>query len=146
MTIAVNHGLGVHLGDLQAWAPHSLKEALRYRWFFSGVAIVALCLGKLAIINFLITVQGDTLKAKPVRKWFMYFLAYSNFLLCLGMTAMLWIQCEPRKKLWDSELEGQCSGRRRYQICAYFWSSKEPPHQRFLDGNMLIKFQATKQL
>ncbi|TVY93115.1 hypothetical protein LAWI1_G002508 [Lachnellula willkommii] len=125
MTLSVKNGLGDHMSDLEAWSPDSIREALRYRWYASGVCIVSLGLAKLSIINYLITVQGDTLKAKPIRKWFMYFLAYSNLLLCIGMTLVLWTQCKPTNKLWDVSIKGQCSGRRRYQICAYFWSSYE---------------------
>ena len=124
MNFSVEYGLGNHVGDLQAW---SRENALKYRWFFSGTAILALGLGKLAIISYLIIVQGDTLKVKPFRKWFMYFMAYTNVFVCVGITPLLWNQCQPAAKLWDESLEGHCFGRRRYQIFAYFWSSKELP-------------------
>jgi hypothetical protein len=125
MTLGVEYGLGDHMSDLQMFAPEFIPVALFYRWIFSTVAILALGLGKLAIIGYLIFIQGKTLDAKPYHKWFMYFLAASNLLLCTGMIPMLWTQCTPTAKLWDSKIVGQCLGRWRYEICGYFWSSKK---------------------
>lgn len=99
-------------------------HALFYRWIFSSFAIIGLCMGKLAIIGFIISIEGRTLQAKPYRKWFLYSLAILNLALCIPMIPMLWFQCTPSRKSWDADFAGHCAGREAYATFAFAYGSK----------------------
>ena len=143
----MQYGLGLHLSDLQQVDPGWIAKALIYRWAFSALAVIALGLGKLAIMGYLVIIEGKSLNTKRSRKWFLYFLAATNVSICIAMMPIIYTQCTPFNKLWDSRIVGQCTGGRRYQIFAYAWSSKKILTSNCLiDGYLLTTFQATKLL
>jgi len=67
------YGVGNHAIVL---GTHStLTTALKWAWIAQIVLLLAIGLGKAAVVNFLLSVQGPTF---PKKRWFLIFLAATN--------------------------------------------------------------------
>jgi hypothetical protein len=113
-------GLGQHLADLLASDPGLINTNQFYQWIFTTFAIIAIALGKLAIIAFILQIEGSALGR---RKWVLYSFAASNIVVNIPILPIIWVQCTPTAKMWDNALEGNCNGRLRNELYGYFQGS-----------------------
>jgi hypothetical protein len=123
LTVSVEFGLGDHLKDLVATSPESVSTNQFHQWLFTTCAITSIALGKLAIISFILQIEGTSQGSK--RKWILYVFAVSNVLVNVIIIPIIWVQCTPTAKMWDEALEGNCRGRARNQTYGYFQGSKK---------------------
>ncbi|KAI9726364.1 MAG: hypothetical protein M1828_001638 [Chrysothrix sp. TS-e1954] len=100
---AVANGMGNHVELLD---PHQIDRAVLFDTISISILLIGYCPGKIAIIAFLLRIQGPT-HVKKAR--FLYFLAASNVLLNFTQAIIIWFQCDPPAKLWNSNLPGKCS-------------------------------------
>lgn len=85
-----------------------------------ALAIIAIALGKLAIVAFLQQIHGPEHRGRVILLWG---IAISNLIINALTVGMIFTQCTPREKLWDEGLPGTCDGRLRNQNTAYFQGS-----------------------
>ena len=115
ITVAVHYGLGLHMIDLVEQGTPS--EALKHQWMSTIFALVSIGLGKIAVVAFLIDVQGKTHK---YQRLFLKFLAATNLLFNLILICVILTQCDPPRALWDRRMEERSCPR----IKAHFaWST-----------------------
>jgi hypothetical protein len=78
LTISVMFGLGEHLTDLVEKDPGLINKNQFYQWIFTTFAIVAITLGKMAIITFILQIEEQRRLGKgngyyiflpPVASW-----------------------------------------------------------------------------
>lgn len=122
LTISVLFGLGEHLADLLEKDSELINKNQFYQWIFTTFAIAAIALGKIAIIAFILQIEGSTTLGR--RKWVLYFFAASNIVVNIIILPIIWVQCTPTAKMWDESLPGNCEGRLRNQLYGYFQGSK----------------------
>lgn len=112
-------GLGERLQDLTA---HQVVRNQYYQWVFTTIAIIAIALGKLTIIVFILQFERTQLKNRRV--WFLYVVAVLTILVNVAIIPILWTQCSPMAKIWDDEIPGNCAGRAINEKYGYFQGSK----------------------
>jgi hypothetical protein len=117
LTISVNHGTGMPQDDLR---PEQITAAIKWSWVNQALGIFATALGKLAIVAFLQQIHGPEHRGRVFMLWGV---AISNLLMNSITIGMIFTQCSPRQKIWDSDLPGTCDGRLRNQTVAYFQGS-----------------------
>ena len=122
LTLSVAFGLGEHLAILEEKSPELIAKNQFYQWIFTTFAIVAITLGKIAIIAFILQIEGTTTLGK--RKWVLYGFPASNLLVNIIILPIIWVQCSPTAKIWDDSLPGNCNGRLRNQLYGYFQGSR----------------------
>ena len=122
LTLSAVFGLGEHLADLEAKDPELISKNQFYQWVFTTFAIAAITLGKMAIIAFILQIEGTTTLGK--RKWTLYFFAASNLLVNIIILPIIWVQCTPTAKMWNEAIPGNCNGRLRNQLYGYFQVQK----------------------
>ncbi|KAI9730960.1 MAG: hypothetical protein M1818_008035 [Claussenomyces sp. TS43310] len=121
LTISVEFGLGRHLTDLVASDPELIPKNQFYQWMFTTFAIVAIALGKIAIIVFILQIEGSSVKGR--RKYILYIFAVSNIIINIIILPIIWCQCSPTAKVWNNSLPGNCAGRKRNELYGYFQGS-----------------------
>ena len=120
-TVSVHWGFGRHITELES------KQASRsqlYDWIFNTVIIISFTLGKIAIIAFILRIEGISIK--PCKKRFLYFIAISTTMVNIAMIVIIWTQCDPVHKTWNNFIPGKCSGRKTVELYGYFHGSKDP--------------------
>lgn len=85
-----------------------------------ALGILAIALGKLAIVAFLQQIHGPEHRSRVIMLWGV---AISNLIINAITIGMIFTQCTPREKLWNEEMPGTCDGRLRNQNTAYFQGS-----------------------
>ncbi|KAE8137570.1 hypothetical protein BDV38DRAFT_282816 [Aspergillus pseudotamarii] len=92
------------------------KDALLFGWTNQFLALVAIGLGKVALVVFINHLQKHEVKYKRV---FLWFIAGSNFIVNMIAAVLVSVQCSPAKKLWDERIPGHCPGRKGVQVFGY---------------------------
>lgn len=113
LTVGAAHGLGLSQSDL---TPRDISSALLFGWINQVLALVAIGLSKIAIVAFLLRIEGVH---TPTRTFALWFLAGSNLVLNCIAAILAFVQCSPIKKLWDQGTSGECPARKRVQIFGY---------------------------
>ena len=117
-TVSVYWGLARHIHDL---TPTQISKNQFWYTLCITFTLVGISLGKIAIIAFILQIEGRSLK--PYRKRFLYFLAITNTILIVAIIPVIWIQCIPAQAIWDVSVVGDCNGRRRNKLLSYFVGS-----------------------
>lgn len=113
VTAGAAYGLGTPSATL---TNNDDKNALLFGWTNQFLALVAIGLGKVALVAFIDHLQKHEAKYKRV---FLWFIAGSNFFVNMIAAILVFVQCSPAKKLWDERIPGHCPGRKRVQIFGY---------------------------
>lgn len=101
-------------------SPEERIASIKWSWMNQALSILAIALGKLAIVAFLQQIHGPEHRGRVVMLWGV---AISNLIINAITIGMIFTQCTPREKLWNEEVPGTCDGRLRNQNTAYFQGS-----------------------
>ncbi|KOC08623.1 hypothetical protein AFLA70_391g000860 [Aspergillus flavus AF70] len=112
-TVGAAYGLGTPSATL---TNNNDKDALLFGWINQFLALIAIGLGKVALVAFIDHLQKHEAKAKRA---FLWFIAGSNFIVNMIAAILVFVQCSPAKKLWDERIPGRCPGRKRVQTFGY---------------------------
>ena len=118
LALGVNSGLGAHKADL---TEIEITHAIKWNWINQSLGILATATGKLAIVAFLQQIHGPESRKKVI---FLWGIGISNLVVNCITIVLIWAQCDPSAKLWNSALSGSCNGRVRNQQAAYFQGSE----------------------
>ncbi len=122
LTVSVEFGLGDHIEDLLNHSPQSIIVNQLYEWLFNTCIIIGIALGKLAIIAFILQIEGAS--SKSGRNRVLYIFAALNIVVNIIIIPIVWVYCTPSANLWDDSLSGNCGGRMRNQLYGYLQGSK----------------------
>lgn len=120
LSIGAAHGLGLPQSCL---TPDDSKNALLFGWVNQIIALVAIGLGKVAIVAFLFRIQGIR---TPIRTGFLCGIAGSNLVVNVVAAALVLFQCSPVQELWNERLPGVCPRREVVQIFGYVQGCEFP--------------------
>lgn len=119
LTIGAAHGLGQHSSSLD---PHQAHLAVMYGWINIAFALIAIGLGKIAIIVFILHIQGYY---EPWRSAFLWFMGASTLGINIVTVILIFTQCLPVQVIWETNIRGSC-GRRElvknfgiFQTCEF---------------------------
>ncbi len=118
-TMSVSLGMGKHIDDL---SNQNITMSLKFIWFAQSTQLFVICMGKLAVVAYLTTINGPSYaKTKRALLW-----TIGSLQLAAGIVNIIIIfsQCSPAAKLWNENLKGSCNGRLRNKDFAYFTGSK----------------------
>ncbi|KAK3642764.1 hypothetical protein LTR56_010588 [Elasticomyces elasticus] len=103
ITFSVAHGLGNHITPRTD--PNDIRLASLYNWMSEMVIIVDIAFAKIAIVSFLLMIQGSTY---PRMRYFLHFVWVTNLLLSVNQVVLITQQCKPMPKFWDDTIVGTC--------------------------------------
>lgn len=112
-------GLGTPIAGLEGF---QIAKNQFYQWVFTTLAIIAIALGKLTIIIFIL--QFERTDGKNRRVWILYIIAVLTILVNMAIIPILWTQCSPTVKIWDDTVPGNCAGRAINEKYGYFQGSE----------------------
>lgn len=118
LTIGAAHGLGRHFSTLDVQQAHL---AAMYGWINLALALVAIGLGKIAIIAFIVQIQGYN---EPWRSAFLWFIGASTLGINIITVILIFTQCVPAQAIWDTTLRGLCQRRRLVKNFGIFQTSE----------------------
>ncbi|RAQ47911.1 hypothetical protein AFGD_004434 [Aspergillus flavus] len=127
-TVGAAYGLGTPSATL---TNNNDKDALLFGWINQFLALIAIGLGKVALVAFIDHLQKHEAKAKRA---FLWFIAGSNFIVNMIAAILVFVQCSPAKKLWDERIPGRCPGRKRVQTFGYI----QGPYSAFCDFALAV--------
>jgi len=102
MTVSARFGLGNHEGLL---SDADIVQTNFWSWMAQVLAILAMAVGRIAVIAFLITLQART---NVTGRWVLYLVGAAQGLINLGEVVLILRQCDPIQKLWDHNVPGTC--------------------------------------
>ncbi|KAI9713805.1 MAG: hypothetical protein M1820_000535 [Bogoriella megaspora] len=102
LVFAACYGIGNHQSAVD---PKTAQTGFLYQWIFHVFSILSMGFGKLAIVALLLNIQGPT---HPKKRIFLLFVGSSTMFLDAFQATFVWFQCEPKRKLWLSDLPGNC--------------------------------------
>ncbi|KAL8949225.1 MAG: hypothetical protein Q9222_004657 [Ikaeria aurantiellina] len=91
--------------------------SMLYIWQAQPLQLLANTAGKLAIVSLLVKIHGP--RYARAKLMFVWTLAAAQMALVLLSIGMIYTQCTPARKLWQTKLPGRCSGRMRNEFWAY---------------------------
>ncbi|KAK3641027.1 hypothetical protein LTR56_008415 [Elasticomyces elasticus] len=103
ITFSVAHGLGNHITPRTD--PNDIRLASLYNWMSEIIIIVDIAFAKIAIVSFLLMIQGSTY---PRMRYFLHFVWVTNLLLSVNQVILITQQCKPMPKFWDDTIVGTC--------------------------------------
>ncbi|KAE8319887.1 hypothetical protein BDV41DRAFT_570805 [Aspergillus transmontanensis] len=127
-TVGAAYGLGTPSATL---TNKNDKDALLFGWTNQFLALIAIGLGKVALVAFIDHLQKHEAKSKRA---FLWFIAGSNFIVNMIAAILVFVQCSPAKKLWDERIPGRCPGRKRVQTFGYI----QAPYSAFCDFALAV--------
>lgn len=122
LTIGTAHGLGQHFSNLEAQQAHL---AVMYGWINLALALVAIGLGKIAIIVFILHIQGYY---DPRRSAFLWFMGASTLGINVMTVILIFTQCLTVQAIWDTSIRGSCGRRELVKNFGIFQTCKFPVH------------------
>lgn len=120
LTIGAVHGLGQHSSGLQAQQVHL---AVMYAWINIALALVAIGLGKIAIIVFILTIQGYY---ELKRSAFLWFMGASTLGINVITVILIFTQCLPVQAIWNTDVRGSCGRRELVKNFGIFQTCRFP--------------------
>lgn len=105
LTIGAAYGLGQHFSNLDAQQAYL---AVMYGWINLALALVAIGLGKIAIIVFILQIQGYY---EPRRSAFLWFMGASTLGINVITVILIFTQCLPIQAIWNTNIRGSCQRR-----------------------------------
>ncbi|KAE8159855.1 hypothetical protein BDV40DRAFT_302867 [Aspergillus tamarii] len=121
MTVSVRYGLGDHQNLLSA---HNIVQTNLWSWMAQIVAILCLVISRIAVIAFLLSLQGRT---SSIGRIVLYAVGAVQGIINVIEVALILKQCDPTEKLWNPAVVGTCD---RVLICSQVG---------FLQGSMCMK-------
>ena len=100
LSAACYNGVGNHVSTVTTH--HTVPEAMKWSIISSAVVLFGIGTSKVAIIAFLLKVQGLTHR---YLQSFLYFLAVTNLAFNTALPFVIMFQCNPPAAEWDKELE-----------------------------------------
>ncbi|KNG82020.1 hypothetical protein ANOM_010257 [Aspergillus nomiae NRRL 13137] len=128
ITVGAAYGVGTPSATLTY---NDDRNALLFGWTSQAVSLIAIGLGKVALVVFIEHLQEYETKSKRA---FLWFIAGSNFIVNVIAAILVFLQCSPAKKLWDEQIPGRCPGRKRVQIFGYI----QAPYSAFCDFALAV--------
>jgi hypothetical protein len=120
LTLGAAQGIGIHSSFLTS---EQAKDGILFGWVNQVLALVAIGLGKIAIVLFLLQIQGYS---TTVRTAYLWFLAGSSLIVNIVAAVLAMVQCSPGRKLWDEDVPGTCPGKEWAQHFGYFQGRECP--------------------
>lgn len=80
-----------------------------YGWINLALALIAIGLGKIAIIAFILHIQGYYEKRRSAVLWF---LGASTLGINIITVVLIFTQCLPIQAIWDTNVRGRCQRRK----------------------------------
>ena len=102
MTVSAVYGLGNHESVL---SPYHIVKTNLWSWIAQIVAIIDLVVARIAVISFLLALQGPT---HWKGKWPLYIIGALQGLINVIEVVLILMQCDPVQKLWDPSVPGTC--------------------------------------
>lgn len=107
LTLGTVQGLGQHTSNL---APRQAYLAMGYAWINLALALIAIGLGKIAVVAFIISIQGYSVY-DPWRSVVLWLLAGTTMVVNTIEVVLFFTQCWPIQKLFDiSRQASVCPG------------------------------------
>lgn len=123
ITVSVRYGLGNHQDIL----PKSdLVQANLWSWVAQVLAIFDLVIARIAVIAFLLSIQGRTMYKS---RYLLYFVGTIQAVINIIEVGLIFKQCTPTEKLWDIDIPGKCD---KVVICSQVGFAQGS----MLDGNI----------
>lgn len=104
MTVSVRYGLGTHQNLLP---PDRIVNTNLWSWIGQVIAILDLVIARIAVIAFLLTIQTGT---RSKGRYLLYAVGATQAIINVIEVALIFKQCTPTAKLWNSNLPGTCDG------------------------------------
>ena len=130
--LSTHYGIGNHLTEVD---PTHLGLGFLYDWIFNICTILSTGFGKLAILDILLHIQGQTNKT---RRWILYFVGASTMLLNINQSIIVWFQCKPRDKLWNALAPGTCDQQHLILSIGVFQGSKSLLSHLRVSGGVVL--------
>ncbi|KAJ5089737.1 hypothetical protein N7532_008421 [Penicillium argentinense] len=102
VTVSVQYGLGNHQNLL---SHENLVRTNLWSWVAQVLAILDLVIARIAVIAFLLSIQGRTMYKS---RYLLYAVGTIQALINIIEVGLIFRQCEPTEKLWDAEVPGTC--------------------------------------
>lgn len=107
LTLGTAQGLGQHTSNL---TPRQAYLAIMYGWVNLALALIAIGLGKIAVVAFVVSIQGYSVY-DPWRSVFFWFLVGTTMVVNTIEVVLFFTQCRPIQKLFDvSRQQDVCPG------------------------------------
>ncbi|KOC16693.1 hypothetical protein AFLA70_289g001621 [Aspergillus flavus AF70] len=103
------YGLGDHQSLLSA---HNIVQTNLWSWMAQIVAILCLVISRIAVIAFLLSLQGRT---SSIGRIVLYTVGAVQGIINVIEVALILKQCDPTEKLWNPAIAGTCD---RVLICS----------------------------
>lgn len=100
--MSVRYGLGNHQDLL---LKNDLVKANLWSWVAQVLAIFDLVIARIAVIAFLLALQGRTMYKS---RYLLYFVGTIQALINIIEVGLIFKQCTPVEKLWDFDIPGTC--------------------------------------
>lgn len=100
--MSVRFGLGNHQDLL---LKDDLVNANLWSWVAQVLAILDLVIARIAVIAFLLSLQGRTMYKS---RYLLFFVGTIQALINIIEVGLIFKQCTPVEKLWDSDIPGVC--------------------------------------
>ncbi|KAJ6096432.1 hypothetical protein N7486_007178 [Penicillium sp. IBT 16267x] len=104
MTVSVRYGLGTHQNLL---SPDGIVNTNLWSWIAQVIAILDLVIARIAVIAFLLTIQNGT---RSKGRYLLYVVGATQAIINVIEVGLIFKQCTPTAKLWNSNLPGTCDG------------------------------------
>ncbi|KAJ5643408.1 uncharacterized protein N7484_005915 [Penicillium longicatenatum] len=104
MTVSVHYGLGTHQSLLP---PDQIVNTNLWSWIAQVIAILDLVIARIAVIAFLLTIQSGT---RSKGRYLLYAVGATQAIINVIEVGLIFKQCTPTEKLWDSNRPGTCDG------------------------------------
>ncbi|EAW14625.1 putative O-methyltransferase [Aspergillus clavatus NRRL 1] len=102
MTVSVMYGLGMHRDQL---SHHELVLSNYWSWIAQVLAIIDLAIARVAVIAFLLALQMHTHRKG---RWLLLAVGAIQALINVVEVGVIFHQCDPPHKLWDTDVPGTC--------------------------------------
>lgn len=122
LTVGAIQGMGEKESSIP---PENIGMMILYGWISQMLILIGIGLGRVAIVMFLLRIQGYQKLFKAVLLWF---IAGSNLIINIVTVVLIIFQCSPVQKLWDDRISGSCAGREWTQKFGYFQGCECPFH------------------
>ncbi|KAJ5594910.1 uncharacterized protein N7459_001118 [Penicillium hispanicum] len=103
MTVSARYGLGNHQ-DLLSY--ENIVKTNLWSWIGQVIAVFDLVLARIAVIAFLLSIQSGTVTKT---RYLLYFVGSIQAVINVIEIGLIFKQCTPTSKLWDTNLPGTCN-------------------------------------
>jgi hypothetical protein len=87
-------------------SPEQIKQAVKFGYIIAPFAFMSLVFGRVSFAVSLLALIGT----KKWRRWLLYFIIVSQFVINMILIGVGLGQCTPVRKQWDRTVPGTCLG------------------------------------